>query len=85
MKILPYNYKRYFITQMTVLTSQANYKSKDSVIINISPLLKTENRTPIRIFGPKRDENRDWRRLHNEELHSLNVHLIYSGWLNLEG
>ena len=24
-----------------------------------------------RIFGPKRDENREWRRLHNEELHSL--------------
>ena len=25
-----------------------------------------------RIFGPKRDENGEWRRLHNEELHSLN-------------
>ena len=24
-----------------------------------------------RIFWPKRDENRDWRSLHNEELHSL--------------
>ena len=24
-----------------------------------------------RIFGPKRDENEEWRRLHNEELHSL--------------
>ena len=24
-----------------------------------------------RIFGPKRDENGEWRRLHNEELHSL--------------
>ena len=23
------------------------------------------------IFGPTRDENREWRRLHNEELHSL--------------
>ena len=22
------------------------------------------------IFGPKRDENGEWRRLHNEELHS---------------
>ena len=27
-----------------------------------------ENR---RIFGPKRDENGEWRRLYNEELHSL--------------
>ena len=24
-----------------------------------------------RIFGPKRDENGDWRRFHNEELHCL--------------
>ena len=25
----------------------------------------------MRTFGPKRDENEEWRRLHNEELHSL--------------
>jgi hypothetical protein len=31
-----------------------------------------ENRVPRRIFGPKRDEGtRGWRKLHNEELHSL--------------
>ena len=30
-----------------------------------------ENRIPRRIFGPKRDENGEWRRLHNEELHSF--------------
>jgi len=30
-----------------------------------------ENRIPRGIFGPKRDENGDWRRLHNEERHSL--------------
>ena len=30
-----------------------------------------ENRIPMRIFGPKRDENEEGRRLHNEELHSL--------------
>ena len=29
------------------------------------------NRTMRIIFGPKRDENGEWRRLHNEELHSL--------------
>ena len=27
-----------------------------------------ENRILRRIFGPKRDENGEWRRLHNEEL-----------------
>ena len=30
-----------------------------------------ENRILRRIFGPKRDANRKWRRLHNEGLHSL--------------
>ena len=25
----------------------------------------------MRMFGPRRDENGEWRRLHNEELHSL--------------
>ena len=30
-----------------------------------------ENRILRQIFGLKRDENGEWRRLHNEELHSL--------------
>ena len=30
-----------------------------------------ENRILRWMFGPKRDENGEWRRLHNEELHSL--------------
>ena len=30
-----------------------------------------ENRNLRRIFGPKRDANGEWKRLHNEELHSL--------------
>ena len=30
-----------------------------------------ENRILRRIFEPKRGENGEWRRLHNEELHSL--------------
>ena len=30
-----------------------------------------ENRIFRRIFGPKRNENGEWRWLHNEELHSL--------------
>ena len=30
-----------------------------------------ENRIPRRIFGPKGDENGEWRRLHNEEFHIL--------------
>ena len=30
-----------------------------------------ENKILRRIFGPKRGENGEWRRLHNEELHSF--------------
>ena len=30
-----------------------------------------EKRILMRIFGPMRDENGEWRRLHNEKLHSL--------------
>jgi hypothetical protein len=30
-----------------------------------------KNRILRRIFGPKRDSRGEWRRLHNEELHSL--------------
>ena len=30
-----------------------------------------ENGILRRIYGPRRDENAGWRRLHNEELHSL--------------
>ena len=30
-----------------------------------------ENRILRRIFGSKRDENGEWKKLHNEELHGL--------------
>jgi hypothetical protein len=30
-----------------------------------------ENRVLRRIFGPKREEDESWRKLHNDELHSL--------------
>jgi hypothetical protein len=30
-----------------------------------------ENRMLRRIYGPKRERNRKWRRLHNEELYNL--------------
>jgi hypothetical protein len=30
-----------------------------------------ENRMLRRIFGPKREEDVSWRKLHNDELHSL--------------
>jgi hypothetical protein len=35
-----------------------------------------ENRISRRIFGSKRDKNREWRRLHNDELHGLHLLLI---------
>ena len=42
-----------------------------SYIKGESRLRVFENRILRRIFGPKRDENGEWRRLHIEELHSL--------------
>jgi hypothetical protein len=30
-----------------------------------------ENRMLRKIFGPKREEDRSWRKLHSDELHSL--------------
>ena len=34
-------------------------------------LMVFENRILMWIFGAKRDENGEWRKLHNEEIHSL--------------
>ena len=34
-------------------------------------LLVFENKILKQTFGPKRDENGEWKRLHNEKLHSL--------------
>jgi hypothetical protein len=31
----------------------------------------SENRVLRRIFGPKREEDGSWRKMHNDELHSL--------------
>jgi hypothetical protein len=48
-----------------------------------------ENRVLRRIFGPKRDEvTEDWKKLHNEELHSLysssnTIRMIKTMWMRL--
>jgi hypothetical protein len=33
--------------------------------------LRIFENTVLRIFGPKREENGSWKKLHNDELHSL--------------
>jgi hypothetical protein len=38
-----------------------------------------ENRVLRRIFGPKREEDGSWRKLHNDELHSLYYSRILLG------
>jgi hypothetical protein len=38
-----------------------------------------ENRVLRRIFGPKREEDGSWRKLHNDELHNLFLHQILLG------
>jgi hypothetical protein len=37
-----------------------------------------ENRILMRIFGPKMVENGEWRRLHNQELKRLYLHVKHS-------
>jgi hypothetical protein len=49
-----------------------------------------ENRVLRRIFGPKREEDGSWRKLHNDELHSLYsspniVRMIKSRWMKWAG
>jgi hypothetical protein len=49
-----------------------------------------ENRVLRKIFGPKREEDGSWRKLHNDELHSLNsspniVRVIKSRRMRWEG
>jgi hypothetical protein len=49
-----------------------------------------ENRELRRIFGPKREEEGSWRKLHNDELHSLHsspniVRAIKSGRMRWVG
>jgi hypothetical protein len=38
-----------------------------------------ENRVLRRIFGPKREEDGSWRKLHDDELRSCILHLILLG------
>jgi hypothetical protein len=49
-----------------------------------------ENRVLRRIFGPKREEDGSWRKLHNDELHNLYslsniVRVIKSGRIRWSG
>jgi hypothetical protein len=43
-----------------------------------------ENRELRRIFGPKREEDGSWRKLHRDELHSLysspNIVMVIKSW-----
>ena len=43
-----------------------------------------ENRMVRRIFGPKRDENGDWRNVHNKKDSYFILYLMQSAGLNLE-
>ena len=53
------------------------YETMSLTLREESRLRVFENRILRRIFVPRRDENGEWRRLHNEELHnfyrSLNI------------
>ena len=54
------------------IKSLGTFKLLHLLTLREGPRLRIfENRILRRKFGPKRNENGQWRRLHNEELHSL--------------
>jgi hypothetical protein len=42
-----------------------------SVILREEHRLRVSENSMLRIFGPKREEDGSWRKLHNDELHIL--------------
>jgi hypothetical protein len=48
-----------------------NCVGTDDDLIKTDRMRVFENRVLRRIFGPKREEDGSWRKLHNDELHSL--------------
>jgi hypothetical protein len=54
-----------------LLVMQYGCETWSLILREESRLRVFENRILRRIFGSKRDENGEWRKLHNEELHSL--------------
>jgi hypothetical protein len=46
------------------------YETWSLTLVEEHKLRVLENRV-LRIFGPKREEDRSWRKLHNDELHRL--------------
>ena len=82
----PYYYSIKILLSSRLLSKNLKIKIYKNIILAVvlygcrtwSPTLKEENRLRVfenrilrRIFWPKSDENGEWRRLHNEELHSL--------------
>jgi hypothetical protein len=47
------------------------YETWSLTLREVHRLRVSENRVLRRIFGPKREEDGSWRKLHNDELHSL--------------
>jgi hypothetical protein len=71
---LPVSYKKLKIKiYKTVILSVVLYGCETwSVTLSEERRLRvSDNRVLRRIFGPKREEDGSWRKLHNDELHSL--------------
>ena len=70
--VVHYSYTGNYNKNILCLYCQLCYMVvKHGLLIEECRLRVFENRILRRIFGPKRDENREWRRLQNEEFHSL--------------
>ena len=68
--ILFYNFKIKIYKTIILPVVLYGYETWYLTLREESSLRVFENRALRQIFGPKRDENGEWRRFHNEELHS---------------
>jgi hypothetical protein len=57
------------LTQFSIL--QHRLPVQTSYVLNLVFRRVFENRVLRKIFGPKREEDGSWRKLHNDELHDL--------------
>jgi hypothetical protein len=82
---LPVSYKKTkFKIHKTVILPLVLYGCKTwSLHLRKEHRLRVFENRVLKIFGPTRDEDRTWRKLHNDELHmDCVLHLILLGRLN---
>ena len=79
-RLLSKNLKIKIYKTIILLVMLYGYKTWSLTLREECRLRVFENRILKWILGPKRDEKGEWRRLHNEELHSFKLSIYLSSW-----